>query len=63
MINKFKIWIFIKSEILFIEPVNKLSKQITLCPNLRRALQRCDPIKPAPPVTKIFFFYFLPSPI
>src|SRR5712692_2992724 len=34
-------------------PVKKLSTQITSWPSLRSLSQRCEPIKPAPPVTSI----------
>src|SRR5438128_8666493 len=34
-------------------PVKKLSTQITSWPLLRSLSQRCEPIKPAPPVTSI----------
>src|SRR5580704_10629608 len=34
------------------EPVSKLSTQITLCPRASSSSHRCDPRKPAPPVTR-----------
>src|SRR4051794_13753295 len=34
------------------DPVSKLSTQITRCPRSINASHRCDPRKPAPPVTK-----------
>src|SRR5271170_3936013 len=34
-------------------PVKKLSTQRTSCPCARRRSQRCEPRKPAPPVTRI----------
>ena len=58
MINKWKFGLSINLEILFNEPVNKLSKQMILWPNSSKVLQRCDPINPAPPVTKIFLVLF-----
>src|SRR5882757_7802837 len=33
------------------EPVSRLSRQITRCPLASRWSQRCEPRKPAPPVT------------
>src|SRR3989344_3864412 len=36
----------------FSEPVTRLSTHITLCPSFISASQRCDPINPAPPVTR-----------
>src|SRR3954468_15724181 len=33
------------------DPVSRLSMQITRCPLPSRCSQRCDPRKPAPPVT------------
>src|SRR5665647_3290483 len=40
-------------------PVKKLSRQITSCPSPRRRSQRCDPTKPAPPVTNIRMLFYL----
>src|SRR5579883_1945138 len=34
-------------------PVSRLSTQITSCPSLRKRSQRCDPMKPAPPVMTV----------
>src|SRR5213078_2100922 len=34
------------------EPVSKLSTQMTRWPRLRSSSQRCEPRKPAPPVTR-----------
>src|SRR5215207_4357305 len=34
------------------DPVSKLSTQITRCPRRRSSSHRCDPRKPAPPVTR-----------
>src|SRR5467141_1758811 len=34
------------------EPVLKLSRTVTLCPSSRSRSTRCEPMKPAPPVTK-----------
>ena len=34
------------------EPVSKLSTQITRCPRASSSSQRCEPRKPAPPVTR-----------
>src|ERR1700677_2606187 len=34
------------------EPVSKLSTQITLLPRFSSSSPKCDPRKPAPPVTK-----------
>ena len=36
-------------------PVAKLSRTLTLCPRSNSASVRLDPMKPAPPVTKILF--------
>jgi hypothetical protein len=36
-------------------PVKKLSTHSTSCPAASRCSQRCEPRKPAPPVTSIFF--------
>ena len=35
-------------------PEDKLSNTVTLAPFSRSVLQRCEPIKPAPPVTTNF---------
>jgi hypothetical protein len=35
-------------------PVEKLSKQNTLCPLEIKKSHKCDPRNPAPPVTNIF---------
>ena len=35
-------------------PVEKLSIAVTECPSETRRSHRCEPIKPAPPVTNIF---------
>src|SRR5215217_6563454 len=36
----------------FSEPVSRLSTQMTWCPRRRSSSHRCDPRKPAPPVTR-----------
>src|SRR5918998_1124379 len=36
-----------------LRPVKKLSRQITKCPSARSRSQRWEPMKPAPPVTRI----------
>lgn len=36
-------------------PREKLSKHITILPSSIRRVHRCDPINPAPPVTRILF--------
>ena len=38
-------------------PVEKLSRQTTLFPSSINTSHKFDPIKPAPPVTKIFLFF------
>ena len=38
-------------------PVEKLSKQRTICPSIKRYSQRLEPIKPAPPVTRTFILF------
>ena len=42
-----------KCEILRLLPVKKLSRQSTSSPRATKLSQRCEPRKPAPPVTKI----------
>jgi len=42
----------IKWATLSFEPVKKLSRQITWSPRSTRNVHRCDPTKPAPPVTR-----------
>src|SRR4051794_12164962 len=37
------------------EPVKKLSTQRTSCPSATRRSQRCEPMNPAPPVTRTVF--------
>src|SRR5215213_7846115 len=37
---------------LFSEPVSRLSTQMTRCPRSSSASHKCDPRKPAPPVTR-----------
>src|SRR5688572_11376974 len=39
----------------FFRPVKKLSTQMTSCPSASNRSQRCEPRKPAPPVTRISF--------
>jgi hypothetical protein len=36
----------------FLEPVDRLSRIVTLSPRAMRASARCEPIKPAPPVMR-----------
>jgi len=36
----------------FFEPVERLSRIMTLSPRAMRASARCEPMKPAPPVMK-----------
>src|SRR3954454_16203529 len=40
----------LRCEILPIEPVDRLSMISTSCPAVSRASERCEPMKPAPPV-------------
>src|SRR6185369_11350083 len=48
-----KRWLSIRWMMLSLLPVKKLSRQITSCPSSRRRSHRCEPTKPAPPVTRM----------
>src|SRR4030095_2041004 len=48
-----KRWLSSNGTILSRRPVKKLSRQSTSCPSFSSRSQRCEPIKPAPPVTRI----------
>src|SRR5579884_3212947 len=43
---------FCSGRMLSMRPVWRLSRQITLCPRCTRRSHRCEPMKPAPPVTR-----------
>ena len=42
---------------IFLLPVKKLSRRMTSLPSARSRSQRCEPIKPAPPVTSILISF------
>ena len=52
-----------KWRMLSLEPVNRLSTQMTSFPSSSNLSQRCDPRKPAPPVTNIRFFLISKNPL
>ena len=56
---KLKLELFFKFSKLLISPVDKSSKQITFSPLLINSETKFDPIKPAPPVTRLINYKFI----